>query len=152
MAVLALLVSVVHTGSLSTGNDRVANQLAINGHSQFFEALRTSEIDYHAYYRTLSPADSFRILHEQLVRLGGQQMPGNPGRLDRKFTANPEGLGKLNVIVVMEESLGAEFSAALGGPKDLTPHLDAYGKEGLWFTHMYAQGTRTVREIGRAHV
>ena len=147
MAVLALLVSVVHTGSLSTGNDRVANQLAINGHSQFFEALRTSEIDYHAYYRTLSPADSFRILNEQLVRLGGQQLPGRTGRLDRQFSANPRGLGKLNVIVVMEESLGAEFSAALGGSKDLTPHLDAYGKEGLWFTHMYAQGTRTVRGL-----
>ena len=53
----------------------------------------------------------------------------------------------MNVIVVMEESLGAEFSLALGGKKDLTPHLDTYGKEGLWFTRMYAQGTRTVRGL-----
>jgi phosphoglycerol transferase MdoB-like AlkP superfamily enzyme len=147
MALLAMLVSFVHTGSLSVGNDRVANQLAINGHSQFFEALRTSEIDYHAYYRTLSPADSYRILREQLVRLGGEQIPGRVGRLDRKFTAKPQGLGKVNVVVIMEESLGAEFSAALGGAKDLTPRLDAYGKDGLWFTHMYAQGTRTVRGL-----
>jgi phosphoglycerol transferase MdoB-like AlkP superfamily enzyme len=121
--------------------------LAINGHAQFFEALRTSEIDYHAYYRSLNPEESYRIMRNQLAASGGVPTTAQLESLDRRFPENPSGLGKLNVVVVMEESLGAEFSASLGGKKDLTPHLDAYGREGLWFTHMYAQGTRTVRGL-----
>ena len=143
----AVLIVSVNTNSFIPGNDRVENQLAINGHSQFFEALRTSEIDYHAYYRSLKPEDSLQILRKELASLGGVPDAAHADRIDRRFSGNASGLGKLNVIVVMEESLGAEFSASLGGKKDLTPHLDAYGKEGIWFTHMYAQGTRTVRGL-----
>ena len=144
---LSLLIASINTGTLVPNGDRVATQLAINGHAQFFEALRTSEIDYHAYYRSLNPEESYRILRNQLAASGGVPTTAQLERLDRRFPENPSGLGKLNVVVVMEESLGAEFSASLGGKKDLTPNLDAYGREGLWVTHMYAQGTRTVRGL-----
>ena len=69
------------------------------------------------------------------------------GRLDRTFTAKSGGLGALNVVVVMEESFGAEFSKLLGGERDLMPVFDQYAREGLSFTNMYAQGTRTVRGL-----
>lgn len=52
----------------------------------------------------------------------------------------------LNVVIFLQESMGAEFVGALGG-MPLTPKLDALSREGLWFTQMYATGTRTVRGI-----
>jgi phosphoglycerol transferase MdoB-like AlkP superfamily enzyme len=67
--------------------------------------------------------------------------------LNRRFAANPRGLGKLNVIVVAEESFGAEFSRLYGSERDLTPHFDRHAREGIWFRHMYASGTRTVRGL-----
>lgn len=52
----------------------------------------------------------------------------------------------LNVVIVLEESLGARFVGALGG-EALTPRLDALSERGLWLTRLYATGTRTVRGI-----
>ncbi len=52
----------------------------------------------------------------------------------------------LNLVIVLEESLGAEFVGRLGG-KDLTPNLDALADEGIWFERLYATGTRSVRGI-----
>lgn len=51
-----------------------------------------------------------------------------------------------NLVIVLEESLGAEFVGALGG-LDLTPNLDALFEEGIWFGQLYATGTRSVRGI-----
>ena len=51
-----------------------------------------------------------------------------------------------NLVIVLEESLGAEFVGCLGG-KPLTPCFDALAPEGLLLTHLYSTGTRTVRGI-----
>jgi phosphoglycerol transferase MdoB-like AlkP superfamily enzyme len=51
-----------------------------------------------------------------------------------------------NLVIIIEESLGAEFVGSLGG-LDLTPHLDALSEKGLWFTDLYATGTRSVRGL-----
>lgn len=52
----------------------------------------------------------------------------------------------LNVVIFLQESMGAEYVGALGG-MPLTPELDKLSKEGLWFTNLYSTGTRTVRGI-----
>jgi phosphoglycerol transferase MdoB-like AlkP superfamily enzyme len=52
----------------------------------------------------------------------------------------------LNLVIILEESLGAEFVGALGG-EDVTPELDALASEGIWFENLYATGTRSVRGI-----
>jgi phosphoglycerol transferase MdoB-like AlkP superfamily enzyme len=51
-----------------------------------------------------------------------------------------------NLVILLEESLGAEFVGCLGG-KPLTPNFDALTREGLLFTRLYSTGTRTVRGI-----
>ena len=57
-----------------------------------------------------------------------------------------EGSKRPNLVIVLEESLGAEFVGSLGG-LDLTPNLDAYSEKGIWFTNLYATGTRSARGI-----
>lgn len=51
-----------------------------------------------------------------------------------------------NVVVFLQESLGAEYVGSLGG-LPLTPEFDKLTKEGLLFTNLYATGTRSVRGI-----
>ena len=53
---------------------------------------------------------------------------------------------KKNLVIILVESLGAEFVGKLGG-LPLTPQLDQLAGQGLWFDHMYATGTRSVRGI-----
>jgi len=52
----------------------------------------------------------------------------------------------LNLVIVLEESLGAGFVAQLGGIA-VTPHLDRLADAGIWFDQLYATGTRSVRGI-----
>ncbi len=52
----------------------------------------------------------------------------------------------LNLVIVMEESLGASFVGSLGG-ESLTPNIDRLAGESLWFEQMYATGTRTSRGL-----
>ena len=52
----------------------------------------------------------------------------------------------LNLVILLQESLGAGFVESLGG-KPVTPNLEALKGEGIWFTHLYATGTRSVRGI-----
>lgn len=51
-----------------------------------------------------------------------------------------------NVVIILEESLGAEYVGSLGG-LPLTPEFDKLSKEGLLFTNLYSTGTRSVRGI-----
>ncbi len=52
----------------------------------------------------------------------------------------------LNLVIILEESLGAEYVKSLGG-LSLAPNLDRLAKKGMWFTQLYATGTRSVRGI-----
>ena len=51
-----------------------------------------------------------------------------------------------NLVIILEESLGAQFIGALGG-KPLTPRLDELAQQGWLFEQLYATGTRSVRGI-----
>jgi phosphoglycerol transferase MdoB-like AlkP superfamily enzyme len=52
----------------------------------------------------------------------------------------------LNLVVLVEESLGAGFVGHLGG-LPLTPNLDRLAAQGWSFTRLYATGTRTARGL-----
>lgn len=147
VALLLLVINVFSTDTLAYSDDRINNQLSINGISSFFQAFRSNELDYDKFYRTSSD-------HEQLQRLLSQQLQidrgviagAENGQLSRHHSMS-DGLGKLNVVVIVEESFGSEYIGRLGNPNGLTPEFDALSKQGLFFTHAYASGTRTVRGL-----
>jgi phosphoglycerol transferase MdoB-like AlkP superfamily enzyme len=150
-ALLGFGIGFVHAGSFTASNtnstNRVANEIASNGAATFFRALRTSEIEYPAYYLTRSREQNLNRLTEYFASQGTPMRLTPDGRMERQFAAKPAGLGKLNVVVVAEESLGAEFSKLYGSHEDLTPNFDRIAQQGLWFKNMYASGTRTVRGL-----
>ena len=77
----------------------------------------------------------------------GAEVFGDPEipTLHRQHVATPRAR-PLNFVIILEESLGAEFVGAMGG-LPLTPNLDALLEEGLTFDQLYATGTRSVRGI-----
>lgn len=52
----------------------------------------------------------------------------------------------LNLVIVLQESMGATFVESLGGVA-VTPELEKLSAEGIWFERLYATGTRSVRGI-----
>jgi phosphoglycerol transferase MdoB-like AlkP superfamily enzyme len=53
----------------------------------------------------------------------------------------------LNVIVMVVESLSAEFLGIFGNNNNLTPNIDKLAPQSLYCTNLYATGTRTDRGL-----
>lgn len=142
---LGTAIVAIDRDSFSFSANRVTNEIAANGAASFCNALRTSEIDYHAWYATAGRDANLHALRTMLARGGGRLVDDHG--IDRAFPARHDGLGRRNVVVIASESFGAEFSRAFGGRHDWTPYFDAYARQGIMFTNMYASGTRTVRGL-----
>lgn len=144
---VALVAMGFSTRTLALSQNRVANEIAINGISSFFEALRTSEIDYHHYYESLPSKQAMQVLAAALQAPDSSFVALDRGRLTRARPARQDGLGKLNVVVLVEESFGAEFIGAYGAEHSDTPYFDALARHGMLFSNTYASGTRTARGL-----
>ena len=148
-AVLALGIAALGTASIDgtmgriTGN-RVADELAANGVYSFFSAAANSQLDYREYYATIDQDEAARRVRRLVAQPNASFIAGARNPLAR-HVHYPGAPKLLNVIVLLEESLGAEFVGAYGAPRSLTPNLDRIAEESLVFTNTYATGTRTVR-------
>lgn len=52
-----------------------------------------------------------------------------------------------NLVIFLQESLGAQFVEATGGEPGITPNLNRLSREGILFADLYSNGTRSVRGI-----
>lgn len=126
----------------SVGSNRIAGELALNGWAELIRAYMTSHLDYEAYYAGVSPAEA----RTRLSRLLDPPIPTSG--LTRHFSPRGRAPGHpLDVVIVMEESLGSSFSARFGRDTEepVTPELDRWSREGLALTNLIANGNRTVR-------
>ena len=139
----ALLIS---TDSLDISGNRVSNEIAHNGISSLFRAFHTNDLDYNAYYRTLEKNQAFQLARTELSG-NGDFLSEGPENLSRKHAARANGLGRLNVVVIVEESFSASYSGVFGNRRNLTPNFDELSRNGLLFMRAYASGTRTVRGL-----
>jgi len=123
-----------------------ANELAGNGIYDLFAAFRNNELDFQKLYLTTDEDKALQHLRELLSEKNGQPSGSDPRNITR-MVANTGPEKKLNVIVIIEESLSAEYLGSFGNSEGATPNLDKLAKESLLFTHAFATGTRTVRGL-----
>jgi phosphoglycerol transferase MdoB-like AlkP superfamily enzyme len=154
--VAGLLLSVLPADITS---NRITNEVAQNGLGQLVRAFRTAELDYASYY-TVLPRDEARARAARVLGFDApspELLDAPPGvfRVDRECgpAAGSGSESHLDVVVVLEESLGSNFVGVLGGvehSKDgssLTPSLDRWSRDGLLLTNLVANGNRTVRGL-----
>lgn len=137
----------VNPSTVALSNDPLVNDLALNSAYTFLYAIYETRHENDGGYRYAELPDDEVIA---IVRQGmdvveedfvSTQLPtlhvqrSGVGHGDRK-----------NLVIVIEESLGAEFVGSLGG-LPLTPNLDALSSEGIWLENLYATGTRSVRGL-----
>lgn len=129
--------------------NRFDNELAGNGFYQFVHAFRHNELDYDQFYLTADEGKVDTRLRALLNEKNARFLSDRP--LDiRRHIDNGGREAPVNVMLVMVESLSASYLGVYGGKGDLTPHLDQLAKESLWFSRLYATGTRTVRGMEAA--
>jgi len=52
-----------------------------------------------------------------------------------------------NLVIFIQESLGAQFVGFSGGDASITPNLEKLSHEGLAFTNLFSNGTRSIRGL-----
>lgn len=123
-----------------------ANELSSNGIYDLFAAFQSNRIDYPAFYGTRDNNEVFRDLRILLKERNSVSIGKYLFDITREIKSS--GIEKrLNIVLVVVESLSAEYLGVFGNHKNLTPHLDQLSKESLFFTHLYATGTRTDRGL-----
>ena len=122
--------------------DRRLREVAANGLQSLARAARTSHLEYDAFYATGDPSAASATV--AATRESGK----DAGFPQRRFNAvGAPGLDRPDVVVVLEESLGAEFIGCLGSGKKLSPGFDRWAERGLLLSNLYATGNRTVRGL-----
>ena len=145
--VLTVITAATVNGSTKdrTGNNYV-NELAGNGIYQFFNAFRSSHLDYSKFYRTLPDEQAFGLVRQMLQTPDATYVSDNPQDLTREIrNVGPE--KHLNVVLISVESLSGDYLGTFGNQEHLTPYLDSLVKDSLFFDNLYANGTRTVRGL-----
>lgn len=141
VSVLLVWTVVIWMAAPEFSTNSYANELADNGWRSFLSAARQNRLNYRQFYATRPDAEVL----SGLLRLSGSD----------RITATHQAVHKVsnklssqpNVVVVMMESMSAEFMQTFGNQQGLTPNLDRLAREGLFFSRMYATGTRTVRGL-----
>jgi phosphoglycerol transferase MdoB-like AlkP superfamily enzyme len=104
----------------------------------------SSERSASAVYGKLPEAEMQAIVRRGALLEGAPLDPQYPSLHRQEASAKPA--RPYNLVIIVEESLGAQFVGSLGG-RDLTPNLDALGKQGWLLARTYATGTRSVRGL-----
>lgn len=125
-----------------------ASEIAANGIYNLFSAYWNNEISYNRFYIT-RPDETIEKNARNLLwetDLESEFLHKDGKDLTRLIRGNGQELHK-NVILVVMESLSADYMGTFGNKDGLTPNLDHLAKEGLLFSNLFATGTRTVRGL-----
>ncbi len=121
----------------------VVNEVGKNGVFSFFRAYRSNELDYDKFYKKLPEAEAYSILKQNLLQ---ENQVFNSNQTDDilRPTKGTEEI-RPNIVLVVIESFSGEFISAFGNKDHITPNYDQLTENSIFFTNLYATGTRTVR-------
>lgn len=135
----------INPAMVAFGQDRLLNSLPLNSTYGLFYAMYQlkNEASAAKLYGSLNDQEMLKLIRGNMSE-GAHFVDQDIPTLHRIKPVNA--FSKKNLIVVVEESLGAQFVGSLGG-KPLTPNIDHWSKKGWSFTRLYATGTRSARGL-----
>lgn len=145
LALTCSFVFLLNNKDAEFSGNRVAGELGKNGIFSLFAAYKSNELDYETFYRTLPPRQAYGILKKELLQENQQYVSQDYDAISRLTSSDDSTESRPNIIMITIESLSASFSSHFGNTENLTPRFDSLANKGIFFTNMYATGTRTVR-------
>lgn len=136
----------VNPSTVARTSDTLVNDLPLNSLytvAYAAYAMKNEEAGIIAYGH-MSEADALSIVKTDMAISASAFL--SEDSTHHHAIASFQGARPKNLVILLQESLGAEFVGALGGI-GVTPNIDAMKSEGFWFDQLYATGTRSVRGI-----
>jgi phosphoglycerol transferase MdoB-like AlkP superfamily enzyme len=145
VAVVLVLSPTISLREIHISSERVLNEVANNGALSFVSAAWTRDLDFTQFYNTIPKDEAYRRVRRLLTEPYCSLDSASNSIL--RHVHGDASRPRLNVVILLEESLGSEFWGSLGRKEPtLTPEMDRLAnEEGMLFTNIYASGNRTVR-------
>jgi len=149
ISILVISTVILFTSFISNKNaewslNRYENELSKSGIYSFFAAFRNNELSYPDFYITQDIDESFKNVRKYTLAENESYLPSTKQSLNRTV-ANSGNELQPNIIFICIESFSAEYMHRFGNQEGITPYLDSLAKESIFFTNLFATGTRTVR-------
>ncbi|MBE0498799.1 MAG: sulfatase-like hydrolase/transferase [Campylobacterales bacterium] len=129
----------VHTNSHLV-NEITKNSLYAIGYSYYSQKQHGGNI---SNYGKIDIKEAYERVSKQLrIPIGESERPFNRTQLTHFKADKPK-----NLVIFVQESLGAQFVGELSREKGITPNIDRLSKEAIFFDNLYSNGTRSVRGI-----
>lgn len=139
LCALAIFLYVTSEQYLHDINNQYLNEIAKNGYHALLSALQESELSYDDFYLQGEEKDLLKRLRAEIITPNSRFL--NDVIMREIKEEGPE--KRYNVMLIVVESLSAEFLSAFGDKQNLTPYLNDLVKESILFTNLYAVGIRT---------
>lgn len=143
LLIAVLLLIVMKNKQADFSNNSVVNEIGKNGVFSFFAAFRSNELDYQAFYPIISTRDAYAEVKRHLLQENQNYTSNQWDNITRGTKGNNE--QRPNIVLVAIESFSAEFLSTFGNKNNLTPNYDSLSNHSIFFTNLFATGTRTVR-------
>ncbi len=134
----------INPSSVAWSSDSMLNTLPLNSLYNVAYAIYSMKNERSAedIYGGLDVAEMNQIVRDAAA------LPAGPDTLPTLHRQTPvqKRERKPNLVLIVEESLGAQYVSNLGGA-NLTPELDKLAQTGWNFRRAYATGTRSVRGL-----
>lgn len=125
--------------------NRMANEIAKN-------SLYSIGYAYYSYsrendnlvqsYGKIELQDAYNRVSKRLNIPKGSEIPFSRPVISHFPAQKPK-----NLVIFIQESLGSQFVGFSGGDVTITPNLEKLSHEGLAFTNLFSNGTRSIRGL-----
>ncbi|MDP3302041.1 MAG: LTA synthase family protein [Sulfuricurvum sp.] len=125
--------------------NRMANEIAKN-------SLYSIGYAYYSYnkesgkliesYGKITLTQAYQRVSTRLNIPMGSELPFNRPEPTHFHSEQPK-----NLVIFIQESLGSQFVGFSGGDANITPNLERLSHEGLAFTNLFSNGTRSIRGL-----
>jgi len=148
LSLLGITSSLVSPNLARVSDDRALNEIASNGYYAFWKAFTGEGTSYESLYATRNTSATLPRIRRLLSEAHAPAAGFTPLTTMRRVSSTRPPR-RLNVVVVLEESLGSQFIGALhhDTTQSLTPHFDSLAAEGTLLTRAYSTGNRTIRAL-----
>lgn len=127
-------------------SNRIVNEITKNSFYSVCYAVYANKkykVDATGEYGKMEPAEALQRVKKCLnIQSADKQSP-----LSREAETHFKREQPKNLVIFLQESLGAQFVETLGGEKGITPNLNRLSREGILFENAFSNGTRSIRGI-----
>ncbi len=124
--------------------NRIANEIAKNSLYSIGYAYRSyaKEESLIKPYGKMELSEAYARVGQKLSLNPNQELPFNRLEPTHFKTEKPK-----NLVIFIQESMGSQFVGFSGGDAAITPNLEKLSQEGIAFTNLFSNGTRSIQGL-----